>query len=101
MKGFDEDGGGGMTGQFEAIFKNKLIVMTDYFADKDGRAISAREANMPGEWPETVYITIEFDSIDNHTSRLTLSQEGIPNEMQKECIQGWSESFDKLEEYLN
>lgn len=100
MKGMDQ-GGGGMTGHFEEIIKNERIVMTDQFADEKGRAISAKEAKMPGVWPEMAYIRFDFESIDENTSRLKLSQEGIPNELQKECIQGWSESFDKLEEYLS
>jgi uncharacterized protein YndB with AHSA1/START domain len=99
MKGY-ERGGGGMTGQFEEIVKNELIVMTDQFADDNGRAISAKEAQMPGAWPELGYITFEFEAIDDNKSGFKLSQEGIPNEMQKDCIQGWSESFDKLREYL-
>lgn len=99
MKGFDI-GGGGMTGQFEEIVRNKRIVMTDQFADKNGRPISAKEAGMPGVWPELIYITFEFESVDEGTSRFTLTQEGIPNEAQKDCIQGWSESFDKLEKCL-
>ena len=100
MKGFDQ-GGGGMTGHFQEIIKNERIVMTDQFSDAEGNAISAKEAKMSGVWPEVVYITLNFDPLDENTSRLELSQEGIPNEMQKECIQGWNESFDKLEKYLN
>ena len=99
MKGFDR--GGGMTGQFEEIVKNKRIVMTDQFADENGQPISAEEAGMPGAWPELIYITFDFDSVDKNTSCFKLSQEGIPNEVQKDCIQGWSESFDKLEKYLS
>lgn len=99
MKGID-GGGGGMTGQFQEIVENKHIMMTDQFADKTGRAISAQEAKMPGVWPELVYITFEFHNIGENKSRLLLSQEGIPNEMQKDSIQGWSEMFDKLESYL-
>ena len=98
MKGF-ERGGGGMTGQFEEIMENKRIVMTDHFADEDGQAISAKEAKMPGTWPDLIQITFEFESVDGSRSRFQLSQTGIPDEMQKECIQGWSESFDKLEAY--
>jgi uncharacterized protein YndB with AHSA1/START domain len=99
MKGF-EQGGGGMTGEFEEITENKRIVMMDQFADENGRVISAKEAKMPGVWPERVYITFDFESVDESKSRVKLSQEGIPNESQKDCIQGWSEMFDKLENYL-
>lgn len=99
MKGYDQ-GGGGMTGQFEEIIENERIVMTDQFADENGLPISAAEAKMPGAWPELVYITFDFEYVDEHKSFLELSQQGVPNELQKDCIQGWSESFDKLEKYL-
>jgi uncharacterized protein YndB with AHSA1/START domain len=100
MKGF-EKGGGGITGQFLEVVKNERIVMSDYFADENGSAISAEEAKMPGAWPEVVYITFDFDEASGSTSRLRLAQEGIPNEMQKDCVQGWNEMFDKLENYLS
>lgn len=97
----EPQGNGGMTGTFEEIVDNKRIVMSDHFADDKGRAISAKDAKMPGVWPEVVYITFDFESTDANSSRVTLSQEGIPNELQKDCIQGWNEMFDKLEEYLS
>lgn len=95
-----KDVSGGMTGEFEQIVENELIVMTDSFADVNGRVISPREAGMTGDWPEQIFITFEFEAAGKAASRFHLAQEGIPEEMQKDCIQGWSESFDKLERYL-
>jgi uncharacterized protein YndB with AHSA1/START domain len=100
MKGFDSGDMGGMTGQYEEIAVNNRIVMTDQFANKNGQPISAKDAKMAGAWPEQIYITFDFEPIGEGRSRFTLSQQGIPNEAQKECVQGWSESFDKLEKYL-
>ena len=91
---------GGMGGSFVEIKPNELIVMTDYFADAQGNRITAAEAKQKGMWPETVYITFDFES-RGETSGFTMSQEGIPNELQAECTQGWSQSFDKLEKYLS
>lgn len=99
MKGANQSGG--MTGEFEVIIDDELIVMEDQFADERGRVISAKEAKMPGEWPEAVYITFDFSSAGEGKSRVKLSQEGIPNELQADCKQGWSEMFDKLEAYLS
>jgi uncharacterized protein YndB with AHSA1/START domain len=99
MKGFDK-GGGGMTGEFKEIIEDERIVMTDQFADENGNPITAAEAKMPGEWPELIYITFEFESLGENKSRFILSQEGIPNELQEDCIQGWTQSFDKLENFL-
>ena len=86
-----------MTGDFQEIMENERIVMTDQFSDAQGRPISAQEAKMNGVWPTVIYITFDFESVGESTSRFTLSKEGIPNEMQK----GWSESLDKLEVYLS
>ena len=94
------DASGGMTGEFQEIVENERIVMTDSFADENGRAISAQEAGLPGQWPEQISITFEFDTAGETASRFRLAQQGIPDEMQKDCVQGWSESFDKLERYL-
>jgi uncharacterized protein YndB with AHSA1/START domain len=52
-------------------------------------------------WPDWVYITFDFTSLDDNTTELTLSQEGVPNDQQKDCRLGWNEMFDKLEIYLN
>ena len=95
-----KDASGGMTGEFEEIVKNERIVMTDSFADETGRAISAQEAGMPGQWPEQISITFEFEAAGKAASRFRLAQQGIPDEMHKDCIQGWSESFGKLERHL-
>jgi uncharacterized protein YndB with AHSA1/START domain len=95
-----KDASGGMMGQFEKIVQNERIVMTDSFADENGRAISAGEAGMSGEWPENITITFAFEPAGDAASRLHLAQQGIPEEMQKDCVQGWSESFDKLVRHL-
>lgn len=100
MKGFDQSGGG-MTGQFEVIVKNERLIMTDSFADKEGNPISASEAGMEGDWPSEILITFDFYSVDENRSGFRLEQNGIPTPMQKDCIQGWNESFDKLASHLN
>ncbi len=98
MKG--DDRGIGMSGKFEEIAQNERILMTSHFADKNGRAISAKEAKMPGAWPAKIFITFEFESDGADSSRLKLSQQGIPNEGQAGCVTGWNQMFDKLENYL-
>ena len=48
---------GGMMGEFEKIVQNESIVMTDSFADENGRAISAGRGRdvrrMAGKYPIT------------------------------------------------
>ncbi|MES2526567.1 MAG: SRPBCC domain-containing protein [Bdellovibrionota bacterium] len=100
MKGYSQ-GGGGMTGEFEEIVPNKRIVMSDQFADENGKPISAKEAKMPGTWPEIIFITFEFNSANETSSTLHLFQSGIPAQAHDNCVQGWTQSFDKLEKFLN
>jgi hypothetical protein len=52
---------------------------------------------MPGDWPMEMLITFELEEADGAT-KLMLTHEGIPEEMHDDCVKGWSESFDKLEE---
>jgi hypothetical protein len=72
----------------------------DHFADKDGNYISAKDAGMPGEWPEELFITIEFEGISPDETRMALSHEGIPKEMHDDCVKGWNESIDKLQKLV-
>lgn len=83
------------TGEYREIEKDRKIVMTDHFSDKHGNILSPEQAGMPGNWGKELLITLEFDENLGKTD-LTLRHEGIPPEMQKDCIQGWQESFDKL-----
>ena len=71
-----KDASGGMTGEFEEIVENERIVMTDSFADGKGRAISAQEAGIPGQWPEQISITFEFEAACKDASRFHLAQMG-------------------------
>jgi uncharacterized protein YndB with AHSA1/START domain len=98
MKG-GKVGGGGMAGEFEEISENSRIVMSDHFADENGKEISPEEANM-SDWTEPVTITFDFRSNGAKSSELSLTQVGIPNKMHDDCLQGWSEMFDKLEKHL-
>lgn len=87
-------------GIFKELEPHKRIVWTDHFADEQGNPISANAVGMPGNWPEEAYVTIEFESLGSNETRMNLIHEGIPKEMHDDCVQGWSESFDKLQAIL-
>lgn len=84
------------TGMFKEIVQNKKIVYTDSFSDSKGNVIHASELDMPGEWPLELTVTLKFEEVGGKTN-MTLTQEGIPEEVYDDCIKGWQESFDKLE----
>ena len=87
------------TGVVKEFIPEKKLVVTDSFSDAEGNKIPASDYNMPGDWPKELLITFELEEADGAT-KLILEHEGIPAEMRDECIKGWNESFDKLEENI-
>jgi uncharacterized protein YndB with AHSA1/START domain len=87
------------TGVYKEIIPDKKIVCTDSFSDDKGNVIPASELNMPGDWPMELLVTVTFEERDGKT-KMNLQQVGIPPEMYDDCIKGWEQSFDKLEENI-
>ncbi|MFA6238076.1 MAG: SRPBCC domain-containing protein [Bacteriovorax sp.] len=88
------------TGTYEEIVPYKKIVCTDSFADKDGNIVLGNDIGMPGSWPRKLYITIEFEEIETHQTRMVVSHEGIPKEGFVDCMEGWNQSLDKFQEVV-
>ncbi len=87
------------TGEYQEIVSEKKLVMTDSFSDSMGNLLAASEVNMPGKWPLELQVTVKFEASGNQT-KLSIQHVGIPQEMQKECTEGWQQSFDKMENNL-
>ena len=87
------------TGVVEEFIPETKLVLTDRFSDAEGNKLPASAYNMPGEWPDELLITVELEEADGAT-KMRLVHEGVPDEMRDECIKGWNESFDKLEENM-
>ncbi|WP_284653061.1 SRPBCC family protein [Flavobacterium terrisoli] len=85
------------TGSFLEINDYRKIVYTDCFADSEGNKVPASYYKMPGEWPLELIATVELEAVDDRT-HISLVHEGIPEDMHSECIAGWEQSLDKLEE---
>lgn len=85
------------TGVYEEIIPNIRIVMTDSFSDSNGSIISGNDIGMPGDWPEVLLLTAEFQEHEGKTLFL-LKHEGIPPEAYEDCVQGWQECLDKMNE---
>ena len=84
------------TGTYKEIIPLKKIVYADSFSDSKGNIIPASDLKMPGEWPLELMVTVEFEGIDSKTN-LLLKHVGVPKEAYDDCISGWQQSFDKLE----
>jgi uncharacterized protein YndB with AHSA1/START domain len=86
-------------GEYREIVPMKKIVTTDYFADEHGNVVPATHYGMADDFPLEMLVTIEFEDLGGRT-RMTLRHEGLPAHDRGDAGQGWSESFDKLEESL-
>lgn len=87
-------------GVYQEIVEPEKIVITDSFADAEGNIVPASQYGMGKEWPLELLVTVTFEDQDGKT-KMTLRHAGIPTgEHGDMCQVGWSESFDKLAEYL-
>jgi len=87
------------TGVVKELIPERKLVVTDNFSDDKGNIKPASEYGMPGDWPKELLITVYLEEADGAT-KMKLKHQGIPAEMREDCIKGWNESFDKLEENI-
>lgn len=87
-------------GKFKEIIPLEKIVYTDSFTDKNGHPVSAKSLGMPGNWPEKMTITVEFEKTGRGETRMHLAHQGIPKEMHDDCVNGWSSSIDKMQKLV-
>ena len=88
------------TGIYQEIIPDKKLVYTDSFSDDKGNVIPASDLNMPGDWPLECQVTVTFEETGGKTT-MHLQHEGIPAAMHEQCIIGWNQCFDKIEENKN
>jgi len=89
-------------GVYREVVAPERMVMTDSFADESGNVVSASYYGMSPKWPMELLITVTFEE-DNGKTKQTLKHSGIAGISAKDrtdMMQGWSESFDKLADYL-
>jgi uncharacterized protein YndB with AHSA1/START domain len=87
-------------GIYREIVEPQRIVCTDTFADEKGNTVSPEHYGMSADWPAEALIEVTFAEQAGKT-RLTLRHSPIkPGPERDLCEQGWSESLDKLAEYL-
>jgi uncharacterized protein YndB with AHSA1/START domain len=87
------------TGVVKELIPERKLVVTDSFSDDKGNIKPASEYGMPGDWPKELLITVYLEEADGAT-KMKLKHQGIPAEMREDCIKGWNESFDKLQENI-
>ena len=98
--GFQEGRDLWSTGVYREIVPLERIVRTDSFADEKGNVVPATYYGMNADMPLEMLVTVTFEEHEGKT-KLTLHHVGIPAGADREgANQGWSESLDKLAEYL-
>jgi len=88
------------TGVVKKFVPGKKLVLSDSFSDDKGNIKSGSDYGLPGDWPRDLQITFELEDADGAT-KLKLLHEGVPEESHDDCVKGWNECFDKLEENVN
>lgn len=89
-------------GVFREVVPQERLVMTDSFADEKGNTVQASYYGLGKDFPLELVITVNFEELDGKT-KLVLKHsgiEGISVTDRDDMQQGWSQSFDKLDEYL-
>jgi uncharacterized protein YndB with AHSA1/START domain len=87
------------TGVVKEFKPGKKLALSDSFSDKNGNVKSGSDYGLPGNWPRELLITFDLEEADGAT-KLRLHHEGIPEEAHDDCVKGWNESFDKLEDNI-
>jgi uncharacterized protein YndB with AHSA1/START domain len=87
-------------GVYREIVAPERIVLTSSFADAQGNVVPATHYGMGPEWPLETLLTVAFEEEAGKT-RVTLRYEGVPPGADRDgSQQGWSESLERLGEYL-
>lgn len=90
------------TGVFREIVEPERLVLSDSFADENGNKVPASYYGMSPDWTGESLITVTLDEVEGKT-KMTLegrNLSGMSDTDRDNMRQGWSQSFDKLAEYL-
>lgn len=87
------------TGKYLEIIPYQKIVSTMSFSDESGNPVPAEHYGIPGDWPDSVTVTVEFADLKGKT-HVTIRETGIPMIMYVFAKMGWEQQFDKFEELL-
>ena len=88
------------TGTYKEIIEPNRIVYTDSFSDEHGNIVPASYYGMTSDMPIEMEVEVTFEDIGGKT-RMILEHCGLPEgEELDNAREGWSQSFDKLEECL-
>ncbi len=89
------------TGVYREVTPPERVVMTASLADAGGNVVPAAHYGFSADWPLETLITVTFAEDDGKTTMTLRHTVGAAAAAEREgAQQGWSESFDRLAEYL-
>jgi len=88
-------------GVYREIVEPERIVCSDFFSDEEGNLVQPTHYGMSPEWPAEALVTVTFAEHDGKT-KFTLHHAvgSAPASERDQCRAGWTESLDRLAEYL-
>lgn len=86
-------------GEYLEIDEPARLVFTDYFTDKEGNRAEPSEYGMPGVWPEDCRVEVTLTESGGKTT-MHMRHGPLPEGMTSGANEGWSQSFEKLDEGL-
>ena len=88
-------------GTYLEFVPNQRIVLSDHFADEKGNIVKPSHYGM-NDWPEETKISVTFAE-ENGKTKLSVRHSGVssaPAKDRDDCRSGWSETLDKLGEFV-
>jgi len=88
-------------GVYREIVEPERIGCSDFFSDEEGNLVQPTHYGMSPEWPAEALVTVTFAEHDGKT-KFTLHHAvgSAPASERDQCRAGWTESLDRLAEYL-
>ncbi|MEO5667113.1 MAG: SRPBCC domain-containing protein [Bdellovibrionota bacterium] len=86
-------------GTYTEIVPLQKIVSTMSFSDENGRAMTGAEIKIPGVWPDSIGVVVEFKDLGAKTL-VSVTETGIPAIMKLFASMGWTQQFEKFEKLL-
>ena len=87
-------------GHYTDITPMKKIVSQLYFYDDKGNMIKGSDIPVPGKWPDSLEVVVQFKDIDGTQTTVTVEEKGIPLIMKPFSVMGWKQQLDKFEALL-
>jgi uncharacterized protein YndB with AHSA1/START domain len=87
------------TGVYQEVDPNRRIVSSLSFADENGQAVPGSKAPVPGRWPDTVTMIVDFSESSGKT-KVTVTEVGLPLFVKLLSKVAWDQQFDKIESLL-